>query len=69
VAHKKQRAGKVPPANRSGGEQGQAAQEGQQTPAEGAPFQEQDPNRRLGNSSGAGEHPSQQPGGLNDADH
>lgn len=67
MAHKKKRAGKVPPANRSGGDQGEAALEGPQTPAEGAPFQEQDPKRRLGNYSGAGEHPHQQPGGRNDA--
>jgi len=35
----------------------------------GAPGQEQDPKRRLGNFTGAGEHPYQQPGGLNDANH
>src|SRR5437667_119518 len=35
----------------------------------GAPFQEQDPKRRLGNYGTAGEHPYQQPGGLNDANH
>ena len=33
----------------------------------GAPFQEQDAKRRLGNFEGAGEHAYQQPGGKNDA--
>jgi len=33
-----------------------------------ASFQEQDPKRRLGDFSGAGEHPIQQPGRLNDGD-
>ena len=34
----------------------------------GASFQDQDPKRRLGDFSGAGEHPRQQPGALNDGD-
>ena len=34
----------------------------------GAPFDEQDPKRRLGDFTGAGEHPRQQPGPLNDGD-
>jgi hypothetical protein len=34
----------------------------------GVGFQEQDPQRRLGGYGGAGEHPRQQPGGLNDGD-
>ena len=34
----------------------------------GAPFQEQDPKRRLGGYGGTGEHPRQQPGALNDGD-
>ena len=34
----------------------------------GASFQEQDVQRRLGNFSGAGEHPRQQPGRANDGD-
>lgn len=37
-------------------------------PDEGAPFQEQDVKRRLGNYGGAGEHPIQQPGRSNDGD-
>ena len=35
---------------------------------EGAGFQEQDPQRRLGNYQTAGEHSRQQPGALNDGD-
>jgi hypothetical protein len=34
----------------------------------GAGFEEQDPKRRLGDYGGAGEHPRQQPGRLNDGD-
>jgi hypothetical protein len=34
----------------------------------GVGFQEQDPKRRLGDYGGAGEHPIQQPGRLNDGD-
>ena len=34
----------------------------------GASFQDQDVQRRLGQFSGAGEHPRQQPGRLNDGD-
>jgi len=34
----------------------------------GASFQDQDAKRRLGDFSGAGEHPRQQPGRLNDGD-
>jgi hypothetical protein len=35
----------------------------------GAGFNEQDPDRRLGNYQTAGEHSYVQPGGKNDADH
>ena len=35
----------------------------------GAPAQEQDPKRRLGDFTGTGEHSIQQPGGKNDANH
>jgi hypothetical protein len=34
----------------------------------GASIQDQDPQRRLGGYGGAGEHPRQQPGRLNDGD-
>jgi hypothetical protein len=73
MAHKKKHGHPVPPGNRpqAGPPEAaqQAAQEGQQAAAEVDSFQEQDPKRRLGDFSGAGEHPSQQPGGLNDANH
>jgi len=37
-------------------------------PDAGAGFEEQDPKRRLGDYGGAGEHPRQQPGRINDGD-
>jgi len=62
----------VPPGNLpQGGPSGNAGEgpvDESQTNS-GQPFQEQDPKRRLGNFSGKGEHPYQQPGGLNDANH
>jgi len=71
MAHKKQRGGPVPPGNRSNfGPSGakKPATEDEQTSAEKEP-QEQDPKRRIGDFSGTAEHPYQQPGGLNDANH
>lgn len=44
-----------------------AEQQNQGDAGGGAPFQDQDPKRRLGNYEGPGEHPLQQPGGKNDA--
>jgi len=73
MAHKKKHAKRVPPANRP-----QAGTPDATTPptaeAEGpapagAPLQEQDEKRRIGNYTGAGEPSFQQPGGRNDADH
>jgi len=73
MAHTKKHSGPVPPGNQPHagppGASDEAAQQGPQGGAEVASFQEQDPKRRLGDYSGAGEHPYQQPGGLNDADH
>jgi hypothetical protein len=76
VAHKKRHGpAPIPPENRpQGGPQDpenellldQAAEQDKDA---GAAFNEQDPKRRLGNYGGAGEHPFQQPGGRNDADH
>lgn len=43
--------------------------EGGQQGATGAPFQEQDAKRRLGDFESAGEHSFVQPGGNNDAQH
>jgi hypothetical protein len=37
-------------------------------PTDGASFQEQDAERRLGDFTGSGEHSRQQPGPLNDGD-
>jgi len=73
MAHKKKHSNPVPPGNRpqAGPSEPdrQAAQEGQQSAAEVASAQEQDPKRRLGDFTGTGEHPFQQPGGRNDANH
>lgn len=60
----------VPPGNRpAAGPVPQADDEHAATDQDtntGASFQEQDPKRRLGGFSGAGEHPIQQPTKLND---
>jgi len=73
MSHKKKHgSAPIPPGNRS--QAGPAdAPANAQAPANnsggGAPFQEQDPKRRLGNFEGAGEAPYRQPDGLNDANH
>lgn len=72
MAHKKKHSAPVPPGNRPnvgpgsspGGDGQEHLHEGQ-----GAPFNEQDPKRRLGNYGTAGEHPYQQPGGRNASNH
>jgi len=72
MKHKRhQRPGPIPAGNRSRAGRKNDTNEATQSPQDnkGAPFQEQDPKRRLGDFSGAGEHPYQQPGGLNDANH
>jgi len=61
------RPGPVPRGNRP--RTGPAAPSGRpadSAPDTGAPFQEQDPKRRLGDYTGAGEHSRQQPSELND---
>ena len=71
MAHKKKHSGPVPPGNRPHAGPGapppppdeQAARD----PEPGAPFEDQDPKRRLGDFTGKGEHAFQQPGGKNDA--
>ncbi|MBY0231489.1 MAG: hypothetical protein K2W96_19565 [Gemmataceae bacterium] len=72
MAHKKQHHAPVPPGNQPAfGPQpgpGQATDDAQQAGG-GAPDQEQDPKRRLGDFTGKGEHSFQQPGGKNDANH
>jgi hypothetical protein len=69
MAHKKQHGSPVPPANKPQTGPPEHAQTGQAhaDTKSGAPFQNQDPKRRLGNFEGAGEHSFQQPGGKNDA--
>jgi hypothetical protein len=70
MAHRKKHNAPVPPGNRpQRGPADDKAQDAAQDAPEGAPFTDQDPKRRLGNYGGAGEHPYQQPGGLNDANH
>lgn len=71
MAHKKKHSDPVPAGNRpqAGPDSANERSGGNAAPAEGAPFSEHDPKRRLGNYGTAGEHPIQQPGGLNDADH
>jgi hypothetical protein len=66
--HKKHR-NQVPPGNQpQGGPPADTRVEQEtQDAGEGAPFQDQDPKRRLGNYEGPGEHSFQQPGGKNDA--
>ncbi len=66
MAHKKNQSSHrpIPPANRPhrpGQEIGDARSEHPET--KGAGFSEQDPKRRLGGFTGAGEHSLQQPGG------
>ena len=70
MAHKKKHSGPVPSGNQPQAGPPGAADVGQQAAADtkgGAPFQEHDAKRRLGNFEGAGEHAYQQPGGNNDA--
>ena len=72
--HKKKGKGSapVPPGNRSRMGPGAGAPldpKPEVRPADGEPFQEQDPKRRLGDFTGTGEHSIVQPGGHNDANH
>jgi len=73
VAHKKKHNSHIPPANQPhggpGGQQKLPTGEEQGSEGEVSSSQAQDPKRRQGDYVGAGEHPYQQPGGLNDANH
>jgi len=75
MAHKKKHVHPVPPGNQpqTGPPQSQADVNAGQQPPLGSDnsggAREQDPKRRLGDCTGAGEHSYQQPGGLNDANH
>lgn len=68
MAHKKRHgSAPVPVKNQSKiGPPGEADPSQQTEVGGGAPFQEQDPKRRLGNFESAGEHARQQPGPVND---
>ncbi len=69
MAHKKKHTGPVPPGNQAHAgpsrDADQGAEKGGQSPAEVTSAQEQDPKRRIGDFTGKGEHPFQQPGGRN----
>ncbi len=73
MAHKKKHGHPVPPGNQPQAGPPETAEqlnpEATHAGGAGAAFQEQAPKRRLGDFSGKGEHPYQQPGGLNDANH
>lgn len=65
--HKKKHGHPIPPGNQPQAGPPIEAESGQQAGAGGgAPFQELDPKRRFGGYEGAGEHPRQQPGQIND---
>jgi hypothetical protein len=72
MSKKNHNPGPVPPGNQSqAGPSYTPGQDDEQDAAgapDGAPFQEQDPKRRLGGFGTTGEHPRQQPGRLNDGD-
>jgi hypothetical protein len=70
MSHKKKHTPRVPPGNRSQVGPPDAAvpaDQNQQAGSAGAPMQEQDAKRRLGDFEGAGEHSLQQPGGRQGA--
>lgn len=73
MSHHKKHSHPVPPGNQpKAGPAELAETQTEQRPAAGgetAATQQQDAKRRLGDFEGAGEHPYQQPGGLNDANH
>jgi len=73
MANTKKHTNPVPPENQPKGGPAQTpgalGTDGEQTPPNGAPFEDQDEKRRLGNYGTAGEAPIKQPGGKNDANH
>jgi len=66
--HKKTHGHPVPPGNQPQAGPQEAGGIGQQDleAGAGAPFQDQDPKRRLGGFESAGEHARQQPSQIND---
>ena len=73
MAHKKKHINPVPPGNQSHvgpvDASGDAAQTAAEATGGGAPFQQEDPKRRLGDFTDTGGHSIQQPGGKNDSNH
>jgi hypothetical protein len=66
MSKKKHPPGPIPPGNRSNvGPQAtpDEEQDNKNPPEDGTGFNEEDPKRRLGDFTGAGEHSIQQPGG------
>jgi hypothetical protein len=68
MSKKQHTAGPVPPANRPKGPANSDEAEPNENVPDGTGFNEQDPKRRLGDYTGAGEHSIQEPGGKNGAD-
>ena len=67
MGHKKKGSHPIPPGNQpQAGPPTDAGMAQQGGAGGGAPFQDQDAKRRLGDFEGAGEHSRQQPGPLND---
>jgi len=67
--HKKKHGHPIPPGNQPKAGPPIEADQTQQAAGGGAPFQEQDAKRRLGDFEGTGEHSRQQPSSLNDGTH
>ncbi len=69
MSQKKRPPNNIPPGNQPKGSKFNRTEPAEQDTVQGAPFEDQDPKRRLGNYGTAGEHPIQQPGGKKDSDH
>ncbi len=69
MSHKKKHTAKVPPGNqpKGGPEPGETIENPQHV--DPSAFQEQDPQRRIGEFTERGKPSFKQPGGLNDASH
>lgn len=70
MSKKQHNPGPIPPGNQTPAGPAYTSGKNDEAPTPGAnggaPFEEQDPQRRLGGYGTAGEHPIQQPGRLND---
>lgn len=69
MAHKKKHRFPVPKGNQSKAGPAGNAEVADQEQDRGAPFNDQDPKRRIGGYETAGEHSRQQPSDLNDGNH